>query len=124
MTVHVIGNGKGHDIDVEAAVSSLTKKQVAEITKTLKEVNVTDENVVQQHVAAIALRNQNLPWSAVGQALGFGNPSKPRSGAGSARRLVETATQAQPIPAEEEGGRGTSAAQAAMPLTRKSDEQE
>lgn len=74
------------------------------------------ENHMAQALAVVALRaTSHAAWSACGQAVGLGNPTKAKSGAPRARALVAMALGK----AGDKGAPGASIAQAAMPTVQR-----
>lgn len=111
-SVTVVGNGRPVTCNPRQAVASMAPSVAQAVATNTQGATAQRQALV---AAAVALRGQGLPWAAVGQALGWGNPNKARSGAGAARKAVAQGLRAT-APVRQAGQRGTSAAQAAMPL--------
>lgn len=134
LPTQVVGNGsKAQPANVQQAVQALAAQPAtvqgsngqqvpnpAHLPTLLANMQAAQASpqATAQAVAVVALRAQGLPWAACGQAVGWGNPRKARSGAGAARSAAAAALAAT-RPATTPGTRGTSAAQAAMPLANR-----
>lgn len=102
--------GKVHPIPAGTVRATVTHEGEALVATVAQNLAGRPLPAVAQAVAAVALRKAALPWAAVGDALGHG--------AGWARSAVADGLRAQ-APAKAPGARGTSAAQAALPLARR-----